>query len=76
METGSHDAPIRSLASRVVLAMTRRRRAINHSGAPPFASASLGSLLLWLEATPARAAGFLEDLAIDPQIVSFAFSGG
>ncbi|RNJ51325.1 ATP-binding protein [Methylocystis hirsuta] len=56
--------------------MTRRRRAINHSGAPPFAGASLGSLLLWLEATPARAAGFLEDLAIDPQIVSFAFSGG
>ncbi|WP_246716753.1 MULTISPECIES: ATP-binding protein [unclassified Methylocystis] len=56
--------------------MTRRRRAINHSGAPPFAGASLGSLLLWLQATPARAASFLEDLAIDPQIVSFAFSGG
>jgi signal transduction histidine kinase len=56
--------------------MMGRRRATNDSGAPPFASASLGSMLLWLEAAPARAAGLLDDLAIDPQIVSFAFSGG
>lgn len=56
--------------------MMGRRRAIHHSGAPSFAGFSFGSLLLWLVATPARAAGLLEDLPIDPQIVSFAFSGG
>ncbi|WP_428380798.1 ATP-binding protein [Methylocystis sp.] len=56
--------------------MMGRRRAIEHSGAPPFAGASFGSALLWLTATPARAAGLLDELALDPQIVSFAFSGG
>jgi len=56
--------------------MTGRRRATRDSGAPSFAGAALGSLLLWLAATPARGAGLFDDLAIDPQIVSFAFSGG
>ncbi|MBM3577382.1 MAG: PAS domain-containing protein [Alphaproteobacteria bacterium] len=56
--------------------MMRRRRATHYSGAPPFSGASLGSLLLWLEATPARAAGVLDNLSFDPQVVSFAFGGG
>ncbi|MGE3264331.1 ATP-binding protein [Methylocystis sp.] len=52
------------------------RRATGQHGAPPFAGASLGSLLLWLNAAPARGAGFLDDPPIEPHLVSFALSGG
>ena len=55
--------------------MMGRRRATSF-GAYDLAGASLGSLLLWFDATPARAAVALDELPIDPHVVSFALSGG